>query len=177
MQKISCIVLTLGLAACAEGGSQKPTNQLAFNDFENVEGWSGDAPVPSLTQEQAHSGTRAVRVAEGLDYSLGYRNTLGRMGRKPPQKIKVEGWVYAAAAQPASVLVTQLRNPTTNQDILWKGLNLADLVKTKHSWVRVEQTVALPATATPESQLLVYLWRNGSPQPTYLDDLRITSVD
>lgn len=167
------LALALALAGCGSREAAAPADQIAFNDFEVVDGWSGGAPVPSLTAEQAHSGKAAVRVAPGLDYSFGYHNALGRMSPTRLAKVQVQAWVWLPDAPVDAMLVTQVRDPTQSKDLSWDGLALAMATKDKKKWVLVEKEVTLPEAATAKSELLVYLWRNSSAQPVYLDDLRI----
>lgn len=177
MKKIVSAALLLGLTACAEVPPQAPANQLAFNDFEGLDGWTGDLALPSLTKEHAHSGAYAVRVADGLEFSLGYRTVLRKLGDNKLRKIKVQAWVYVPSPKASCMLVTEVRNKGEDKTALWDGIRLTDVAKVQNRWVRVEKEIVLPATATPESQLQVYLWRSTSPQPTYLDDLRISRVE
>lgn len=179
MKRFLYALAALSLAACNDQPTTagRPKGQLAFNDFENVEGWASGAAVPSLTTEKAHSGTTAVQVTPGLDFSLGYNNLLGKTGDGTARKIRVRAWVLVPNAKASAVLVTQLRDEATQKDVLWEGLPLAQTVKTFNQWVPVEKEVVLPPTAAYPNRLLVYLWRNDSSQPTYLDDLEISRVD
>lgn len=169
----------LALTACNDqpAPTGRPQGQLAFNDFEAVDGWASGAAVPSLTTEKAHSGTTAVVVQPGIDYSLGYNNLLGRLGDGKARKLRVRAWVLLPNAKATAVLVTQLRDEATQKDLLWAGLPLAEATKTTNQWVRVEKEVTLPATAAYANRVLVYLWRNDSSQPAYLDDLEISRAD
>lgn len=177
MKKIAYAALALFLASCADDAAKAPADQISFNDFEAVEGWSAGAPVPSLTKERAHSGAFAVRVGSGVDFSLGYNNVLGKISSTRLRKIKVQAWVFVPSAQADCILVTQLHSNEQNKDILWDGLNITKMAKEVNKWVLVEKEITLPETATYTNQLLVYLWRSASPQPTYLDDLRISRVE
>lgn len=177
MKKLAYAAFLLLLAGCANDAAKAPADQITFNDFEAVEGYTNGAAVPSLTKERAHSGTFAIRVANGVDYSLGYMNLLGKMSPTRLRKIKIQAWVYVPSAQANCVLVTQVRNLTQDKDIFWDGLDLTKTAKGVNKWVLVEKEVTLPETATYADQLLIYMWRGNSPQPTYLDDLRITRVD
>lgn len=169
----------LALASCNDqpAPTGRPQGQLAFNDFEAVEGWASGAAVPSLTTDKAHSGTTAVVVQPGIDFSLGYNNLLGKLGDGKARKIRVRAWVLLPNAKATAVLVTQLRDEAAQKDVLWQGLPLAQATKTTNQWVQVEKEVTLPATAAYTNRVLVYLWRNDSSQPVYLDDLEISRLD
>lgn len=177
MKKIAYAALALFLASCADDAAEAPADQISFNDFEAVEGWSAGAPVPSITKERAHSGSFAVRVGSGVDFSLGYNNLLGKISSTRLKKVKIQAWVFVPNAQATAVLVTQIHSVEQNKDLLWDGLDVTKEAKVINKWVQIEKEVTLPETATYTNQLLVYLWRSTSPQPTYLDDLRISRVE
>lgn len=178
MKKVFYGALALALAGCGSDEVAKtPADQITFNDFEAADGWSAGAPVPSLTKEKAHSGTFSIRVAPGLDYSLGYNNLLGKISSTRLKKVKVQAWVFVPNAQSTAVLVTQVHSVEQNKDLLWDGLDVAKEAKALNKWVQIEKEITVPETATYTNQLLVYLWRSGSAQPTYLDDLRISRVE
>lgn len=177
MKKIAYATVVAALFGCADEAAKTPANRITFNDFEAVEGWNAEASLPSLTKERAHSGTFAVRVGNGVDFSLGYRNALGKIGRERPRKIKVQAWVYVPSAQANCLLVAQIHSQEQNKDLFWDGIKLTETTKALNKWVLVEKEMTLPATVPADSQLLVYLWRNDSPQPTYIDDLSISSAD
>jgi hypothetical protein len=166
----------LGLAACHDQAAP-PAGQLASNDFENVEGWTSGVAVPSLTTDKAHSGTHAVMVAPGTDFSLGYNNLLGKTGDGKLRKIRLQAWVFVPDAKAATVLVTQLRDEATQKDVFWDGLPITPAAGKLNEWVKVEKVVTLPPTAAYSNRLLVYLWRKESALPTYLDDLEISRAD
>ena len=177
MKKIPAAALLLALAGCADNAAKAPANQITFNDFEAVEGWSAGEPVPSLTKERAHSGTYALRVGNGVDFRLGYRNVLGKISTARLHKLTIQAWVFVPGPQAECVLVTQVLGNEQNKNVFWDGLKIKEATKTVGKWVLIEKEITLPPTATPETQLLVYLWRSNSPQPTYLDDLRISRVE
>ncbi|WP_210514273.1 carbohydrate binding domain-containing protein [Hymenobacter terricola] len=179
MKLLFYLVLALSLAACNDEvpKTQKLAGQLTFNDFETVDGWASGTPIPSLTSEKAHSGTFAVKVAPGIDYSLGYNNLLGKVGGNKLRKLRVQAWVFVPNAQSSAVLVTQLRDEAAQKDLMWEGLSLSKEAKEVNRWVKVEKVVTLPETATYNNRLLVYLWRNNSSQPAYLDDLQLSWAD
>ncbi|WP_046247402.1 carbohydrate binding domain-containing protein [Hymenobacter terrenus] len=179
MKKIIYSCLALTLAACGEQ-SYKSANSLAYNDFESVDGWLAGAQVPSLTKEKAHSGSYSVKVSVGNDFSMGYNNLLGKISSGRLRKVKVQGWVFLPDDKTNAVLVTVLadvKNPQANKTILWEGINLLKAANSYNKWVKVEKEIVIPETATASDQMLVYLWRNDSAQPAYLDDLEISRIE
>ncbi|NML67015.1 hypothetical protein HHL22_17550 [Hymenobacter sp. RP-2-7] len=160
------------LAGCSHAPAP-PVGALAATDFENLAGWLADAPArATLTQEQAHSGKYSTSVRPEHDYSLGYSNLLSQMSADRPTRLRISAWIQQTGPEPSAKLVTELKSPQ-GTSLLWKGLDVGTVAKAPGKWYHVGQTVTLPATAPPDSRLLVYLWRADSTTPTYLDDLEI----
>jgi len=163
------------LAGCSRAPAPA-AGTLAANDFENLAGWLADSPAQAtLTQLQAHSGKYSTSAGPGHDYSLGYSNLLSRMTADRPIRLRISAWVQQTGSEPSPKLVTELKSPQGGS-LLWEGLDVGTVAKAPGKWYRVEQIVALPATAPPDSRLLVYLWRADSTTPTYLDDLEIATA-
>ncbi|MGI4869730.1 MAG: hypothetical protein ACRYFX_00980 [Janthinobacterium lividum] len=179
MKKCVYGLLALAVAACGKP-SEKLANLLTQSDFEAVQGWSCEATSPSLTQEQAHSGRYSAKAAPGIDYSLGYQGTLGKLVPARVAKLRLRAWVYVVPGDKAStVLVTEVRNPSQEKPLLWDGAGLVELAQKDgfSKWLLVEQDIAIPAEAGADSELRVYLWRNTSTQPVYLDDVQLLKAD
>jgi hypothetical protein len=172
-------VLALALFSCADKSVDKPAGLLAENDFESIDGWTSGVNNPSLTKEQAHSGVYSVKVNPGIDFSLGYNNQLGKVSATRIHKIKLHAWVRLPNDKTSVLLVAEVKNTEEAKSLVWDGLDLLKEAQAKgfDKWIEVERTFDLPESATYNSQLLVYLWRGGSTQPAYLDDLQISRVD
>lgn len=170
--KKSVSMLLLALAGCGQGAA--PANQLAQNDFEAVEGWSGDAVSPSLTREKAHSGAYSVAVRPGVDYSMGYTNALGKMSARKPEKIKLTAWVLVPSAQVGTNLVVEVKDAGPGPALLWQGLDLKKEVKKFNEWQQIEKVILIPPAASEVSVFKTYLWRADGVQPVYLDDVTLT---
>lgn len=175
MKKWLGLLLTATLASC--GGSETasaPADQITKNDFESLDGWVNDPTT--LTKEKAHSGAYSIVVKPGLDYSLGYVNTLGKMSASRPEKLKITAWVFVPNAQTPAKLVAQLTDPSKQTDnvLLWQGIELNKKVKKFNEWQEIEDYITVPAGAQATSQFRAYLWRADAPQPVYLDDLNLS---
>lgn len=169
--------MAFGMLACGKNGSNAPANQLAGNDFESLEGWTGDMVIGSLTKDKAHSGRYAIKVDPNIEYSAGYNNLLGKLSASKLQKLKVHAWVNIPNGKAASVLVVCVLDPVTNKQLYWDAIGLGKEVKVFNKWVEVEKTFTLPAEATYNHKLSVYLWRTSSPETAYLDDLSIEKAE
>ncbi|MFD1467497.1 hypothetical protein ACFQ48_04605 [Hymenobacter caeli] len=180
MKKLFYPWLALALGACGGQTASTTAGQLATNDFESMDGWMSGATNPSLTKEKAHSGVFSVKIDPAVEYSLGYNNLLGKMSASRLRKIKLHCWVFLPNEKASAVLVTDVQTPGVAKSVLWDGFDLLKEVKAKsalNQWAEVEHTVEIPETAAYTSKMLVYLWRGGSTQPVYLDDLQILQAD
>ena len=161
------------LAGCGDNATTRPDNLLAGNDFEGLEGWTNEVPMPALTRDKAHSGVYSVRVGPGVDYSNGFIGTLGKLSATKPTQIQVKGWAYVPTGPTGAALVTQLMDPAAPKPVVWESLALDKLVKKRNEWTEVEKTITVPANANPNFKLYVYLWSGGQPNVAYLDDVQI----
>lgn len=179
IKNFCCGLLALGLFSCGGHPAAQAANELAGNDFESLDGWMNGVSNPSLTKEKAHSGVYSVKVDPAIDYSLGYNNQLGKISPTRVSKVKVHAWVNLPNDNTPVKLVIELRNPTEPKLALWDSIDLLEAAKSKefNKWIEVEKTIALPPSTTYDSQLLIYMWRSGSTQPAYLDDLQILRAD
>ena len=180
MKQLLYFLLGLFVFACSSNDSdtstQLPKNQLAFNNFEAVAGWTSGVPVPSLTSEKAHSGRYAVQVTPAVEYALGFASAQGRLSVYPLTKLRVRAWVNLPNAKATAVLVTEVKDPA-GKTIFWDGINLSKEVETFNRWVEVDKTLTLPPNQSETNELRVYLWRNQSTQGAFLDDLQLLSAN
>ena len=179
MKHLLYAALALALGSCGGSEATKPANLLASNDFESLDGWTGGEVSPSLTREQAHSGVYSVKVDPKVEYSLGYANPLGRLSNSRIAKLKLHGWLFLPSAQAGAQLITQLQNPNDPKSLVYDGLELLNEGKAKgyNKWIEFERVVPIPAAATYNTQLKIYLWKAASTQPVYLDDLQLERQD
>lgn len=176
MKKYTLLLLTAAtLAGCGDKSSSRPANYLTGNDFDQLEGWTGDMVLPSLTKEKAHSGAYSMRVGPGIDYSNGFIGTLGKISPTRLTQIQVKAWVYVPAGNVTAAIVTQLMDPasTDGKMAMWEPMPLDKAVKKRNEWVEVEKTLTLPANAGPNFKLYVYMWSGGAPNVAYLDDVQV----
>lgn len=144
------------------------------NDFENLSGWVADAQLTTLSHDVAHSGRYSLRAGAGHEYSMSFKRALRQLFDTRPAKIKVSAWALLSTPEAKGTLVVAINDPNTPdaKPLLWAGLDLTETAKTPNKWVEVSKTIELPASATPESVLTLYLWGN-SDQPVYLDDIEL----
>jgi hypothetical protein len=172
----SLTILGLLTTAGCKGGDDEatPANQIAFNDYESVEGWM---PTPtSLTRERAHSGSHAVKVDGSVEFALGYNLPLGKALDHKPHKIHVEAWGFMTDPKSAARLGFQLYDPAQSKEIFGDGLDYTTAVQTPGKWVKISKDITLPTSTASNLEMKVFLWRAGASSPAYLDDLRISEV-
>lgn len=165
-------VLLIGATACSKSEEKTVSaNRITFNDFESLDGW-GPANA-SLTTVQAYSGRYSIKVDQDAEYSLNYRNLLGKASVAKIQKLTLHGWVFPAGPKSTGSLVVQIVDPNNGKQIYYESLDLGKEVKEANKWNEVRKEFTLPANIEAAQELRVYMWRGGSEQPTYLDDLEI----
>ena len=162
--------LLLAASACSSN-SAKPENELLSNDFESLTGWS--AEHPSLTREKAHSGQYSIKIQKGIDYSLTYRNILGKISPNRIDKLRIKAFVYLTKPTQASLAVQLMQSATDGTSIFNQAIILSSKVKNMNEWTKIDEVVDLPANAAPGNELRIYTWGASNDEVVYLDDLQV----
>ncbi|HEX8506895.1 MAG TPA: carbohydrate binding domain-containing protein [Hymenobacter sp.] len=172
----AALLLLLGLGGCAsETEKASDTNVLTSNDFEHLDGWTGNwTALATLSKAKAHSGVYSTSVRPGYDFSMGFDNPLGKMLDHRPDKLTVSAWVFVPNKDSNARLVAEIKEPGQPKGLLYEAVVLREEVKKFGEWQQVTKTFTLPTTTTSASHLVVYLWRSDSPMPVYLDDMAIS---
>jgi len=174
----SALLMLFALVSCGDNAKPRPENLLTSNDYEELDGWAPDGSLPYLTKEKAHSGVYSARVNSTTEYGGGFTNSLGKLSNTRVTKLRVHGWVWLPSKDANATLVTQLTEPATNKTIFYDGLKLVAASGNKfNQWAEVDKTMVLPANATYATLLKLYLWRDQSAQPVYLDDLQVERAE
>lgn len=163
------------LASCAGKDDAKVRGTLVtHNDFESVLGWNGIADA-SLTTEKAHSGKYAVRVGPENEFGYTYIQTLGKMSVPKVKAITLSAWVWVPSAQAASNLVVSIaHSPEVDKPVFYGTIPLATEAKKFKEWQQVSQTFQLPDSVQTTNLLKSYLWRAGSTENVYVDDMTLS---
>ena len=164
------------LASCGDNPPTEDKDLLAYNDFEQLNGWVGATTTAALTTEKAHSGRYCTFVAPGTEYGIGYVSQLSQLSPVRPVKIKISAWVLATENSPATI-VTSLENAGADKPVFWEAMDLGKAVTRANEWQKAEKTITIPADANASTQVKVYPWRNNSEQPAYFDDIEIRTLD
>lgn len=166
---------SLLLTNCTSQPDPAGKNVLMHNGFDELAGWLGAAPQPSLTTEKAHSGRYALKVDANTEYSLGYTKPLGQLSEARVTKFKVEGWVWAPSADAKVLLVTTFAEPGA-KPLSWVGFDVVKASSKYGQWTQVSEIIEVPAASTTNTLFNIFLWRVNAPQPVYLDDLTVSTV-
>lgn len=169
--------VALGLLPLLLGcGSHQDTGKyvgdiITQTDFEDMTGWGAD--VSAVTRERAHSGRFAIFVNPTREFSLTYRLPLREASVHQIKAIDIEAWVYVPSPSTNASLDVQVGSSAPGGSTPYtEQLRLIDQVHEFGKWTKVQHTYVLPAGLSPDSELRIYLWRNTSPEPVYLDDLQ-----
>ena len=162
--------LLVATSSCATK-TEKPENLLVGNDFEALDGWGIESP--SLTREKAHSGQYSIKIQQGIDFSLTYKNLLGKLSPTKISKLRVKGYVYMTKPTGASLTVQLMKTGADGAEFN-QSIALAPKVKKAGEWTEVDQLFELPAEVAPSNQLRIYMWGNVGDSIVYLDDLEVT---
>lgn len=166
--------VALGLLVAASSCStktEKPENLLVSNDFESLDGWGVESP--SLNREKAHSGQYSIKIQQGIDFSLTFKNLLGKLSPTRVKRLHVKAYVYMTKPAGGSLTVQLMKTGTDGAEFN-QGIALDTKVKKPGEWTLVEQTFDLPAEASPSNQLRIYMWGSPGDATVYLDDLEVT---
>lgn len=168
----------LGLLAACSGSDAGSWvgDYVTVNDFEAVRGWGADAAA--ITRDHAHSGQYAIFVSPEREFSLTYDLPLNEASVHTLKGVAVEAWVYLPSTQDAASLDVQVRMPgTDNQLGFTDRLMLPDQVKDGAKWTRIRKEFAFPPGLPGDAHLRIFLWRNSSHAPVYLDDLKVKALE
>jgi hypothetical protein len=171
---ISLLGLLVACSSSADG--EWVGDYVTTNDFESVRGWGGDASA--ITRDHTYSGQYAIFVSPEREYSFTYDLPLHEASLHPLKGIVVEGWVYLSTKQSSASLDVQVRLPGPNGQLGFTDrLMLPEQVKEGAKWTHVRKEFIFPAGLPGDAHLLIFLWRNSSHEPVYLDDLRVKALE
>ena len=148
-------------------------NELAFNNYESMVGWTGG--TESLSREQAHSGKYSVKVGPETEFGSGYSMQLNKMMDHKPHKLRISGWGYMTDSKASARLGFQVMDPQ-GKEVFGDGIDYNEGVKTPGKWVEMQKEITLPPTVTGTHQLRVFLYRANASSPAFVDDVRISEV-
>lgn len=171
---LGLLLLSFG---CQQGPSATETaNSLMANDFEASVGWN-EAQEGSLTTEKAHSGRWSVQVQPATPFSYTFVRQLGQLDPKLTRNYQLKGWALRASTGSMGSLVVQVNKSSSDTAKVYYGaLPIGDAVKAFNKWEAISMPVTLPASASADNVVKVYLWNDKATAPTYLDDLELTAA-
>jgi len=166
--------LMVALASCGDAGAGRYVGDyITQTDFDNLAGWGAD--VNALTREHAHSGRFATVVNTTREYSLTYRLPLREASVHALRAVEIDAWVFLPSSKASASLNVQVQPVSgVSGDALYnEELHLLDQVQEFGKWTPIHRVFVLPTRLPAEAELRIFLWRASSPEPVYLDDLRV----
>ena len=170
------------LAACTahdEAGSWIG-DIVTANDYEAVAGWVPGAT--SLTRDHAHSGRYAYHVDAAHEWGVTFQTPLGQASVHTLRGLEIDAWAYAQNVQGDATASLQVEvwahGPGQDPQPLYReGLALTPQLPDSCKWTRVNGRFFLPANLPFDASLRIFLWRNSSTKPVYLDDIRVKALE
>lgn len=157
--------------ACSHQTTEKtpesaPDRLLFATSFEDLEGWVAESP--SLTTELARTGQYSIKVDQGTEFSLTYKNQLTRLSPKRFNKVRLTAWGRLTAPGAAALVFQITRDDQTT--IFYEKVDIQQV----DSWEQVSTVLVLPPVLDPQDQVRIYLWRASATAPAYVDDVRLS---
>lgn len=171
------LLLALSLAlltACGHNTEPDDKELLMYNDFDSLVGWIPEAT--SISKGQAHSGQYSLKVDKGQEFSLGFSSVLGQLSSTRLRGVRVEAWAYLPKKEDKARLGFIVKDAVGGKELLGDGLDLQEQVRESGKWIKISKEFTLPASASYNSQLLIFVWGPGLNGPVYLDDIQLTAL-
>ncbi|HEX8351130.1 MAG TPA: hypothetical protein VF598_14300 [Hymenobacter sp.] len=183
MKETAGLLFMALLGACSAdkaSGTKVGANTVTFNDFEAGGGWSNDPGRndPGLLDKgRAHSGQYALKADKDHEFSLTFDMALGRIRTHKFKTLHLEAWAFMPNDKATGVLVLQVMEPSTNQQLYGDGLKLRDAVKSYNQWVPISKDFTLPDNITLAQHLRLSLWRADAGEEVLVDDVHLSMID
>jgi hypothetical protein len=175
---VLALALASSLAACGSNpdAGQYVGDSITATDFDNLAGWGADPN--GLSRDHAHSGRFSTFISPEREYSLTYNLPLRDASVHTIKAVEVDAWVYLPSDQAKASLTVQVVRPvpaggTTAASLSNEPLHLLDQVHKFGKWQPVHQVFVLPPNLPADSELRIFMWRDASSEPVYLDDLTV----
>ena len=170
------LALAGSLAACGgnPNAGQYVGDSITATDFDNLAGWGADPAA--LSREHARSGRFSTFVSPEREFSLTYHLPLKEASVHIIKAVEIDAWVYLPSANAKASLRVQVFRPPGSADtspLFNEPLHLLDQVHEFAKWQPIHQIFELPPDLPLDSDLRIYLWRDASAEPVYLDDLTV----
>ncbi|RTQ47602.1 hypothetical protein EJV47_19505 [Hymenobacter gummosus] len=170
------------LGACTDRQPELPPlsagqQPVLSTSFEGLAGWTAADRLASVTQEHARTGRYALKAGRDLEYSLGYSGRLGDLLPQGALRLRLTAWAFTERPTDALLILQVVRPDQNDHSVVYEKLELGRIVTRSGQWTPVSASVELPAEATPDSQLRLYLWYPNALNFIYLDDVALYRED
>ncbi|MDO7847948.1 hypothetical protein Q5H92_16400 [Hymenobacter sp. M29] len=172
MKKFTLLFGLTLLAACSSEDKAVDDKIITKNDFEALAGWNTDPAA--LFRGKAHSGRYALKVDKDHEFSTTFEMALGYISPTRVKAIHLEAWVLLPSDKATGVLGVQVIEPETGKEVFGGGIRVAEVVKARGKWEKVEADYTLPENTTPTQRLRLSLWRANASDQVVIDDVTLS---
>jgi hypothetical protein len=169
------ILLAFFVVSCSSQSDKlnNSQNSVTFsNDMEyaatKIPGWVNEATVD---EGFAHSGKFSVRMDSTREYSYGFQQILGNIGKNVPDRINVRAWIYSAVPDPDASCVVQIFEG--DKSVWWGSAGLKSRMPKANKWTDITFTFKIDKQIYPSSEVRIFIW-NQNKYKFYVDDMDIT---
>jgi hypothetical protein len=175
-----CIQGFLLLVAMLAGGCRpkySPTPVwIAYNDFENVDGWMDNPTNNSQTivPGDAYSGRYACMVDRTSNFSYYYKNKLADVSDKKISWVKVSGYCKAKSdvLNKACVVFSVVDEKEINK--YWGSAFLYEFTEgKKDKWIHFEKSFDINAVSQPGYTISSFVWSTDTTEKVLIDDFKV----
>lgn len=157
-----------------EGRVDVEQRPLVVIGFEKSDSLSATA-LPALTTEKSHTGRFSIRT-DSLHKSITlYQGKMGRLCAHQPRRFIVSAWVWVPSFKDDASLIFAISNAPDPAPFFQQTLYLSD-TGSFGKWKLITQSIDLPNSTHPQSQLIITLAGQDSNQPVYVDDLEVAEL-
>ena len=146
--------------------TMKPLFELN-HDFETLS-WDTDSAF--RTKDKAHNGLYAAHLDKDHEFSPTFRSSLNEINFKKGCTVQLSVWINTATIPLDANLVLSIDGE--NKNVLWRGANAKEFIKTKNSWQQLLLACKINDDFSGNEKVGVYVWNSGK-SDFYMDDLQI----
>ncbi|CAN5370976.1 hypothetical protein BH11BAC2_BH11BAC2_10660 [soil metagenome] len=164
LQFVLLVAIAILLSACSGSGYENKINQ----NFDNINDWYKE--VPTLTNEQAHSGKISTFMDSTHEFSSTYEVNYEEIKKKGFTHVKVSAWGMVPDVNAKANLVISVNSPEGNR--AYSAIAYSKYIFKINEWTEITNELELPEVKEKGAVLKVYGWVTNK-QKSYMDDVTI----
>jgi hypothetical protein len=173
---LAATLVLLGGCSPRDGRSDVGQYLVLQTDFEAPTRALPDSIVHSLTSNQAHSGSTALRLDWTHKSSGAYSVPLGNLFKTRPRKLHFSTWAWVKQYQDDATVTIAVSAPNdANTIVAQKTIYPADNGPYEE-WKEVSVDLDIPFSVNQSSQLVIYARHSLATEPVYLDDWKVFEI-